>query len=256
MNGNDVRDKLQNGRFVYYKSYEPTGVDNHWGYTFTPTSKEIRYGDWEEKPAYFAEEGEQAELYISDYMSGSDYSGSSVEYANYTAFKEEFGEIDGVYIVSGGFSTYAIAVDVTVENDELWETLVKLEDYPVINEDTLYEIEQEAEEEAWKSWAESDFRSCLKDAIEQQTLPTSITDLNDEEKDSLIEYVEDCDDNTLYELFDYARKTSNTYWVHETGNSASIDIERIVKYGLTEDILLRWQLGMLQKDSRQTSLSF
>ena len=126
------------------------GAGNHWR-TFDriDAGDSASYGDFtpDVDGAYF----------LSDFLSGSDYSGCLVERANYREFLEQFGELDGVHEVYGGHGTYAVAVRIDALTDEMAELFAGLEDYPLIDDESHSELEMEAAEEAWDSWARSDF---------------------------------------------------------------------------------------------------
>ena len=47
---------------------------------------------------------------LPGYLSGSDYSGGSVTVSNHRLFIEEFGELDGVHNVYGGYGSYGVAI--------------------------------------------------------------------------------------------------------------------------------------------------
>ena len=103
--------------------------------------------------------------FLSDFLSGSDYSGSLVERANYRDFLAEYGERDGVHEVYGGHGTYAVAVRIDAIDDEMAALFDGLEDYPLVSEETHSELELEAQQEAWESWAESDFSRAVETAF-------------------------------------------------------------------------------------------
>jgi len=103
------------------------------------------------------ENSAEGTYFVSDFLSGSDYSGCLVERANYRVFLEEFGERDGVHEVYGGHGTYAVAVRVDAIDEEMAAVFDALEDYPLIDEETHSELELEAENEAWDCWARGDF---------------------------------------------------------------------------------------------------
>lgn len=186
---------------------------------------------------------------VPDLLSGSDYSGSSVEAANYREFLrafngeetdgEDYGRavVPGLVELHGGYGTYAVAVPLTswerascedCEPEdpcdvcglcaEMRETLTALEDYPVIDEQALSEVEMERESEAWASWVRSDFLAELETLHE----------------------VEDIDDTArasdVLSVFLAAQDRANVYWVHETGDSCYIDVERVADAVTAEEV--------------------
>lgn len=99
------------------------------------------------------------------YCSGSDYSGSMVEKANYNEFGELYPDIPYVHNSFGGHGTFAIFIelcrflsaDLALDNENptpenILETIEGLKDYPLINDEALSRMEMEATEEAWHDW--------------------------------------------------------------------------------------------------------
>lgn len=143
------------------------------------------------------------------YTSGSDYSGGSIEVANKRAFLEDYGNRAGVYETYGGYSSYGVVITraCLAANPDIRETIKSLEDYPLIDEELHSLVEMEAEDEAWESWAASDFERLLDPDMDK-------------------DYPED----RIRELFDNAREVANVYWENEQGNNAYIDLERVAKH--------------------------
>jgi hypothetical protein len=152
-------------------------------------------------------------------------------------FLEEFGELDGVHNVYGGYGSYgaAIRLDVwraaaertgcawfgadpdtaTCDEDgacchQMRAWLEELESYPVANEDDLFQVEMEAQDEAWESWAESDFARAIKSQFPED-----------------IDGLEVLDSGRFRGWFEELRERANVYWENETGNSAHVDVERV-----------------------------
>jgi hypothetical protein len=160
------------------------------------------------------------------YTTGSDYSGGSVTVSNYRSIWDDFKDrIPGLYQIYGGHGTYGLVVrrGVLSSDDEacqeLREVIEKLEDYCIYNEDDSSIVEMEAEQEAWESWAKSDYRRALEKA---EIIP--------EDSDETI------NDDMLWETLRLVMDRENVYWINETGNSAYVDIERIARATTTEDI--------------------
>ena len=102
------------------------------------------------------------------YMSGGDYSGSTLERANYLEFVESF-PVEYVKKMSGDYGSFGIALDVsamladeTESAESILEALEALEDYPLLNDEVLSNLEMELSEEGWKDWARDDFRRELE----------------------------------------------------------------------------------------------
>lgn len=168
------------------------------------------------------EEMEKGKIFVFEipYCSFSDYSGCTVERSNYKDIKDNFEGLDGLYFFSGGHGTQALALDLRTvyldRVDEIHDIIAGLENYPVIDESTLSELEMEMEDEAWNSYGCSDFR----DALQKE-----FSDFLDDNEDVLAWYhgylwdLSDIEDDKFYELFRKACETSNHYPIFETGAS-------------------------------------
>ena len=82
----------------------------------------------------------------------------------------------------------------------------RLDDYAILDEEKLSEVESEDESQSWDSWARSDFRSAL-------------------ERIHDCELLEDFDE---FELFRKAADRANVYWVH-SNEGAGIDVDRVAE---------------------------
>ncbi len=202
--------------FSSYREYEP--------------ENDLAYSDLEPRSS------EGPVFVLPAYLSGSDYSGGSVTVSNHRLFIEEFGELEGVHNVYGGYGSYGVAIRLDVwraaaDGDCTWlgtdsetascdedgpcphqirEWLKSIEDYPVYDEDDLRQVEMEAQDEAWESWAESDFVREL-----EKSFPDDIEEL------------EVVDSGKFRVWFEELRESANVYWENEEGNSAHVDIERV-----------------------------
>jgi hypothetical protein len=105
------------------------------------------------------------------------------------------------------------------------DTVNGLEDYPVIDEGRMSEVELQWEIEAWNGWAESDFiRAILK---RMNTDGWNVSEMLDGFK-----YGE----QFILELFETARERANVYW--ETEYSSSwIDVEAVAAKVTASDLL-------------------
>lgn len=200
-----------------------------------PEGDSASYGDLEPVRGKYdlPEPGEPA-YFVSDFLSGSDYSGGTVERANYRVFLEDFGDRDGVHEVYGDFGTFAIAVRVDSIDAEMAETFDALEDYPVLSEDALGEIELEAQTEAWDCWARGDFVDALEDRLAGDADYPELAYVPNPEPANQGRlfatgerpYPTDLED-ALLALFLTASATANVYWETETGGNAHIDVARV-----------------------------
>lgn len=175
--------------------------DQHWG-SYDSVKGEILESDY----------------FYSKYLSYSDYSGTIENKANQKVLLEEFGDLDGVLQIYGGYSTSLILVriDVLDNNEELQKTILGLEDWPILDEDNLWKIEEEAKEEAITNWVLSDFKRLV-----QKTWNYDFSLLND---------------NFLRELFYQCVEKTNEEWFFEY-TDAVISIDRILKELEREDFL-------------------
>lgn len=157
---------------------------------------------------------------VPRYLCGGDYANScSVEIANHKVFMEKFGDVDGVYELYGGHGTFGVAILASVDNKEMAEMLAALNDYCVINEDVLSEVEMELQEEAWDNWAQCDF----------------VRELEKLHKiDDLGEYM---DGDQVFSLFHWAMNEIGEDWQSESGRDMHIDVKRIAEHCTIDDIM-------------------
>lgn len=159
--------------------------------------------------------------YASNYTSGSDYSGTTAEKSNYKVIleeaerlAEEMDDDSWFQTFHGDHGTYAIAFHVDKTPDEIVEMLESLENYPVLDESAMSELESEEEDEAWESTYREDYRRALEK-----------------------EFDGDADAVSDEELSDHFRRWSdaaNEYWEHST-EGPYIDIYRIAEKAFNED---------------------
>lgn len=184
----------------------------------------VRYGDFKNGKA---DEGEP-QWYEIDHAGGSDYSGGTVSKANYDSLeamleeKHPRGQKPVVWAEAhGGHGTFALLVVWDRLDRDIQEAIGSLEDYPVLDEHKLSEIETELENDAWRDWVQSDF--------EKKFLKAWNAELELDPDDELEDWPEDFDSYTAFHL---GEELTNTYWEHgessELGSGPSIDIERIV----------------------------
>jgi hypothetical protein len=160
---------------------------------------------------------EPVEVVVPELLGGSDYSGSTYHRSNYDVFLEEFGDVDGVYSIYGGYGTFAIAIRADLMNEEIYEAVSKLKDYLILDEDALSHYESELEQEAWDNWARHDFVRGIEQEFEIEDLEERMTDDQIEE--------------LFYELCD----RSNEHFFAD-GTDMYIRIQRVVDAVEPEDI--------------------
>jgi hypothetical protein len=173
-----------------------------------------------------------------EYATFSDYSGSTVERANYTVIIDGWqARAEWLKTTYGGHGTAGIVIDVLAwlnaiarEDDDsgaadLLEAIVALEDYPLIDEDAHSELELELEEAA------------LPDAY--RDLARSVSDLR---YPRLQQYLEDLPADVAFDCYRAACQATNTYPRCEDAVSCYIDIDRIRLVYLREAIARRHQI--------------
>ena len=178
----------------------------------------LSYGDL--KPLDKHQEPTDTDFVTPELLSGSDYcSSGSVEVSNHRVWLERYGKLPNVYDVYGGYGTFAVAIRLDSLTPEMIEDLNALEDYPVLDEEDHSEVEMEAEQESWENCYRSDFTKAL--AQKFPDLEDVIEDLSTEQVDTL-----------FYALME----RTNTYWEHESGNNAYVDLDRVIKGATEQDI--------------------
>lgn len=105
-------------------------------------------------------------LYVPSLLVFSDYSGSSVERSNFKAFMTEFADTPGVWELTGGHGTTGVAIRLDAVTPEMVEVFKSLEDYPVIDEDLLGEVEMELAEESASNYGYHDFVQAIEEALD------------------------------------------------------------------------------------------
>lgn len=108
---------------------------------------------------------DEAEFFRTNSFVEGDYCGYGVQgRANQQALRNEFEELEGLvyWQEHWPYSTTDIVFSIQVLKDptyqELKETLEGLENYPIIDEEALSELETEEEWEAWTNYGCDDFR--------------------------------------------------------------------------------------------------
>jgi hypothetical protein len=226
--------KLANVELLRYEDYCPQGPSSRcsglkeWGYTrrIDPDCETVSYGDlkpanWPESATKYLESlsTEHGELYFFlPYASGSDYSGSTAEKANCREFLESYGQEPFVWEATGDFGTYATVIGLTglLEcTDDAFDLIMGivegLEDYPLIDDEALSNLEMKGVDEAWDSWVAADFRRAL------------------EEKFDCAEF-EWPSDSDLRPFFEKQAEKANEYWFNEGyGPDMGIRLDKIVE---------------------------
>ena len=203
----ETLDCIKGQRVCRYSNYKDTELP--------PNYARLNYGDLK---SLHTNEATDTDFLTPELLSGSDYcSSSSVEVSNHRVFLAKYGKLPNVYDVYGGYGTFSVAIRLDSITPEMIEDLNALEDYPVLDEDDLGEVESETEQESWDSFVRSDF-------IQELTKKFPGLDLTDLSNDRL--------DILFYNLMD----RTNTYWEHEAGNTAFIRLKNMVESATEQDI--------------------
>lgn len=174
-------------------------------------------GNWQRFDSFvWWERPENAEAYTLVYTDNRD--SDSIDRANAIVIREAMRPFIGRTVIEqshshwacGSINGYAIRVyDRRGRITKAFRTWVELqqrmEDYPALDEGKLSEVESNDEDEAWDSWAHSEFRRGL-------------------EKRFGCEFRDGSD---LREAFESARDVANEYWIHES-SGPYIDIAKVV----------------------------
>jgi hypothetical protein len=178
----------------------------------------LSYGDLH--PLTEFQTPEPTDFYMPELMTGSDYCHSgSVEVSNHRVFLERYGKLPNVYDVYGGYGTFAVVIRLDSITEEMQEDFKALADYPVLDEDDHSKVEMEAEDEAWEGCYCSDFVRDLS-----KRFPAH------EDKIDAMSH------DRLWELFHGLCERTNTYWENECGNTAYIDLDRVIAGATEQDV--------------------
>lgn len=98
--------------------------------------------------------------FIPSLLSFGDYDNScAVERSNKRIFLEEFGGIEGVRELWGGYGSEGVAICLSADCTEFIETLEALESYPAIDDEDVFFLERELLDDAWND--------CYKDELSE-----------------------------------------------------------------------------------------
>jgi hypothetical protein len=190
-----------------------------------------------------AAEGEP-QWYEVEHAGGSDYSGGSATRANHKVLTDMLREhhpddqkpvawVDSY----GGHGTYSIFVVWDELDDEIKQTLSALEDYPVIDDQAMSEVENEIEEEAWSNYYKREFERAVIGGVNAEY----------PEDPEIDDWPEDTDSYTLLRM---AMGASNTYWAHES-EGPYLDLKRITPVAVDFIIGAREEPGHSVEDHEE-----
>jgi len=170
----------------------------------------------------------------------SDYADSGlVGKANFKHFEDRYSEPE-ILIASYGWNGESIVVDLRFASENLIESIVALEDYPLADDQLHSELELEEQATAWEDTYSKEWFKILADRL-------GLYAPDDAEMYWAEELVEaTVSAEVAFELFERCREAANEYWVVEDLSSgAYINIDRIAAQLTGEDLV---SLGLLTVD--------
>lgn len=189
----------------------------------------VSFGDLESLGFPYSNAPTMEDFFLPRLLSGSDYgSSNSVEVSNLRVFLKKYEDVPGVHKVYGDFGSFGVVIklSVLIEQEEMRDLLKRLEDYPVLDEEDWTKVEMEAENEAWRSWTEGDYRKAL---LESWTA-------SEDEEEALETFLDGLPEGLLREAFETSAGRVNENWRNETGNTAWIDVKEVAKGTKPEDL--------------------
>jgi hypothetical protein len=170
-------------------------------------------------------------LWVSDYCQSGDYGGAVHYRSNANVLLKEFSSPQCRELY-GSYGSHGMAIDPRYLSEELLENLQSLESYPVLDEDDLSHLEMELQNEAWESWASSDFSRKLESLLSEILSAADWQNAEHWAEQS----IESLSEDQLWTLFSDATESANLYWESQH-NDVWIDVERVAE-SLSEDQLL------------------
>lgn len=219
---------LKNSPHVEFYTYR----EYHNGsYIHIPADNAVSYGDI--KPISLKDDPDivfEELFFLMPYCTGSDYSGALVELSNYQVMLDNYKDHPGVYRVYGGYSTFGILISVhemlSDESffDEVLDIITGLNNYPVIDDDDLSNLESEKENEAiTDNWL---FSTCIDEFKNQHGIIIG----------DGISIGGGLTDNQKWDLYRELSERANEYPVYEDNGPAYIHWDKIVKAYRTGDL--------------------
>ena len=128
------------------------------------------------------------------------------------------------------------ALDLRFLTDDMVETIESLESYPVLDDGDHSALELDCQTEAWDSWAASEWRNAVRDALAQYA-PLAVVEANqygpstakfwaDDQLDLIPDAVLD---PKLLDLFNTCAEAANQYWEEEQNSGFWIRISKVAE---------------------------
>lgn len=159
--------------------------------------------------------------------------------ANFKHFKDRYSEPE-ILTASYGWDGESIIVDLRFASEDLIESIVALEDYPLADDQLHSELEMEEQATAWEDTYSRKWFKILASELDRY----AADDAEMYWAEELIEAT--VSDRAAFELFERCQEAANEYWVVEDLScGAYINMDRIAAQLTGEDLC---SLGLLTVD--------
>jgi hypothetical protein len=174
-----------------------------------------------------------------DWCGYSDYADTGlIGKANFKYFEDRYSEPE-ILTASYGWNGGSIVLDLRFASEDLIESIVALEDYPLADEGLHSELEMEEQATAWEDTYSRDWLKILANELE----PYAAEGAGLYWAEELIEATVSAD--AAFNLFERCREAANEYWVVEDLSSgAYINVDRIGAQLTGEDLV---SLGLVDR---------
>jgi hypothetical protein len=175
-----------------------------------------------------------------DWCGYSDYADTGlIGKANFKHFKDRYSESE-ILTASYGWNGESIVVDMRFASEDLIESIVALEDYPLADEGLYSELEMGEQDAAWEYTYSAEWLKILANELE----PYAAEDAEMYWAEELIEATVSAD--AAFKLFERCREAANEYWeVQDLSCGAYINMDRIAAQLTGKDLV---SLGLLTVD--------
>ena len=132
--------------------------------------------------------------------------------------------LGGILTVGYGWDGEGVVLDVLRVPVDVIETIEALESYCLISEDAHSELQLQAQEEAWESWAASDWRKLVEKALAQYAPENADLYWEEERLDAVPDL-----ESKLFGLFRACAEDANEYWEADGSCGQWINLERVAE---------------------------
>ena len=176
----------------------------------------------------------------------SDYADTGlIGKANFKHFEDRYSEPQ-ILTASYGWNGESIVVDLRFASDDLIESIIALEDYPLADDELYSKLEMEEQDTAWEDTYSGEWFRILANELDRYAAD-----------DAEMYWAEELVAATVsaevaFELFERCRETANEYWeVQDLSSGAYINMDRIAAQLTGEDLV---SLGLLTVDRLAVSV--